>query len=209
MNNGVVYTKPCKNCNAQIPIKANKCMYCNKSQGGMPTWLIVLLCILGFFFVVGVLGSEDTEETKEENKTEEKSENKTENKEENKTENKPSIQKEQILYNQNNIIVKVKDFEIGSFSNSITLKVYVENNSNKEVTVELEDPTIDGYQLSTWFYESLNPGVKKNEDLYISNLSDNGLKAKNVSEISLKLGIFDSSTYKDIVKEKKVTYKLK
>lgn len=115
-----------------------------------------------------------------------------------------------IIYDKNDILIKFKSYECGWIIDSMTIYVYIENNSDKPIKLYFDGrAVIDGYSLEQIFYEEIMPHTKGNYDLDIYGFQDNKLKCKDVENLTLYLNMYNSKTYKDIEKNKIVNYSFK
>ena len=55
-----ISTKKCKKCNEEINKKIKKCPKCGATQG-IPTWVIVILIIIGFIFIITIADKDKSE----------------------------------------------------------------------------------------------------------------------------------------------------
>lgn len=101
---------------------------------------------------------------------------------------------EQVLFEQDGIKVTATGYETDSIWGD-GVKLLLENDSDKDVTVSCEELIVNDYMITDLFSSSIAAGKKANDDLY---LSDSGLKAagiENVGKIEIYFHVYDSSSY--------------
>ena len=168
----------------------------------IPTWIIVLLVILAFGIVGNALNSEEKEEKKESNiKEEEKEETQ-------------KVDKSSVLYQDDNFIAKIVDYEYKPITDRIVIKLYFENNSDKDTTFLIDsNVSVDGIMVDGRnVYEVVKPNTKSNKEMTIYNLNQNGLDGENVNEMKFNLNIYQSENYiinNRIVDNQEMTYQFK
>lgn len=104
-----------------------------------------------------------------------------------------------LILDQNDIKISVlgksdKDKELG-----VDIYVYIENNSLKDITVQSDDVSINGYVTEPTFSIDVKAGKK----IYSSiTFLDTDLKKNNINEIKeikLKFNVFESNTWKSLL----------
>ena len=78
------------------------------------------------------------------------------------------------------------------------LKVLIENDSNKDVTVTASAMAINGYMFTDFLYETVTAGQKAYETIhsFSSDLKEAGIE--NIGEIAIWFRLVDASSYKEI-----------
>lgn len=89
------------------------------------------------------------------------------------------IKVQQELYNKDGIIVEAVEFNKGSVMGP-ELKIYVENNSDKDIEVRADTITINGYVVDGYFHAEVQAGKKANESLSIYETS---LESNSISNV--------------------------
>lgn len=111
---------------------------------------------------------------------------------------------EQIIYNQNNIIVTVVGIEYdGWFGPELLL--LIENNSEKNITVQARNSSVNGYMIDFQTSTDVVAGKKAYGDIVIPN---NSLKMANIdtiANIEFSLHIFESTSYDAIADSNQIS----
>lgn len=170
-------------------------------------WVVIVVLVIG----IGSMSDDDTETTKD-NTTKVSSAAKTDDNEDAEVvDDETEKIKEQVLYDKNDILIKVTGYEYHSVMDYLELKVYIENNSKQDLTFTVDgDVTLDGYSLGTFFCEEINKGTKKNATIDIRELGENGIKEETLKKLTFKMDIYHSENYitEDIIEEDfKMVYK--
>ncbi len=155
-------------------------------------WIVIVVLFIG----VGTMSDDETETSKT-NTTKVSSEKKAdENEDTEDVEDETEKNKEQVLYDKNDILIKVTGYEYHSVMDYLELKVYIENNSKQDLVFNVDgDVTLDGYTLGTYFYEEINKGTKKNATIDIRELSENGIEEELLKKLTFKMDIYHSDNY--------------
>lgn len=172
--------------------------------------IILTIVFAIYFFILGVSTEDETtsidsnnNEQKEENNNvidnleDNKNESKNENKEDEKENPNTKVDKSAIIYEDSNFIFKITDYEVKSITDTIVLKIYVENKSSVETSFTFDgDPVVDGYNLDGgYFYESLMPNSKLNETVNIYGFNENNLDRNKVKDLVLTYSIYQSENF--------------
>lgn len=115
----------------------------------------------------------------------------------------------EVLYNNGGIKIIGKYVNDSDFWGSAVL-FYIENSSDRNVSIQTENVSINGFTFDAALFSSTVYAGKKAYDkmtLLSSELKENGIDS--VNEISLKFKIYDPDTYKDIAKSDEITFKAK
>jgi hypothetical protein len=106
---------------------------------------------------------------------------------------KPSgTSKEQVLVEDDNITVKFTGTQEDSLW-GYTVKVYLENNTEKDLMFSVDDVSVNGYMCDPFWASTVAAGKKANEKITFSEaaFAENGIEA--VEEISFTLHVYDSN----------------
>jgi hypothetical protein len=76
------------------------------------------------------------------------------------------------------------------------IKVYIENNSKKYITVQTQNVSVNGYMVEPIFSSDIAPGKKTNDGITFTDLADNGID--KISDVELTFLIFDTSSLETI-----------
>lgn len=142
---------------------------------------ILIVCV---FFLMGIAsGSSEVEEGATIKKNEQSETIKEE---------KASIT-EQVLFETDGIKVTAKEIVDGFLGPE--LKILVENDSNKDITLGLDDIAVNDYMMSAFLYEDVAAGKKSNTSfsIFSSTLKDAGIT--NIGKLDLYFYIIDQNTY--------------
>lgn len=157
----------------------------------------ILLILVSLFLTLNICGCSENEESNsiEENKEIEIEEiEKTE--EEKQTKSLiPSID-EQVLFEYNGIkltAISIEEDWLGP-----QLKILIENESDKNISVSLEGIAVNDCMVSAWLYEDVGTGKKSNAtfDIWSTKLSDAGIT--NIGKIDMYFRIIDSDNFDEI-----------
>lgn len=101
---------------------------------------------------------------------------------------------EQVLMDTEGIKVTLKSLNTGGFMGP-ELKLLIENDGTKSVTVQARDVSINGIMVNPMFSCDVEPGKKANSEIIFmsSELKTAGIDA--IKDVELKLHVIDSSSY--------------
>jgi len=165
--------------------------------------LAVVLCMVLFATMAMGSGSSESEGEKEvvsSGSSEGTDSSKTDKKEE------AITIEEQVLLDKDGISVTAKEYVVDSIWGD-GIKLLVENNGDKTVTVSCNAVIVNNFMISDLFVAEVAPGKKSNETL---NLSSSELKAAGidkVGQIEIYFQVYDSESYEGIFDSDCVTIK--
>lgn len=102
-----------------------------------------------------------------------------------------------VIYEDNDFLVKITNYEYSKITNSIKVNMYIENNSDKDTTFTIDGNTsinntmVDG----GYFYQEVNAKAKANASFTLSNLKDNNINESNLEKMQFKFDIYQSKNY--------------
>ena len=104
---------------------------------------------------------------------------------------------EQVLYDENSIKITALGMEDGLFGTE--LKLLLENNSDKSITVQARNANVNGFMVSTMMSVDIAAGKKANDSLTFetSGLKDCGIES--IATMELFFHIFDTESWDTIV----------
>lgn len=102
----------------------------------------------------------------------------------------------QVLYEGNGIKITLKETEIKNF-NRVELPLMLENESERPVTVQVRDISINNIMYDAVFSSEIAAGKKANDSLQFYN-GDDRVDFAFVSDIEFKFHIFDGETWDTI-----------
>lgn len=111
---------------------------------------------------------------------------------------------EQVLVEQDGIIVTAMEYVTDSIWGD-GVKLLLENNSDKNVTVGCNALIVNDYMISDLFSSTVSTGKKANETLYLSSAQLKAAGIENVGKIEIYFHIYDSSTYDTVFDTECVT----
>ena len=112
------------------------------------------------------------------------------------------------LYNEDGLRIVGKYVDENSIWGTAVL-LYIENNTGKNIGVQADDMSINGFMVQPFFSATVYDGKMSINDITImqSDLDNNDIKS--VDEIELKFHIFDSSTFMTIKDTDPITFSTK
>ena len=110
---------------------------------------------------------------------------------------------EQVLYDDNNIKITATGLEDGWMGTE--LKLLIENNSDKSVTVQARNANVNGFMVSTIMSADVAAGKKANDSLTFetSGLKDCGIES--IATMEFYFYIFDTETWDEIASSDVIT----
>lgn len=104
---------------------------------------------------------------------------------------------EQVLYDENSIKITALGMEDGLFGTE--LKLLLENNSDKSITVQARNANVNGFMVSTMMSVDIAAGKKANDSLTFetSGLKDCGIES--IATMEFFFHIFDTESWDAIV----------
>lgn len=124
-----------------------------------------------------------------------------------KEEKEPAITiEEQVLLDKEGIVVTAKEYVVDSIWGE-GVKLLVENNGDKTVTVSCNAVIVNNFMLSDLFVEEIAPGKKSNETLYLSGSELKAAGIEKVGQVEIYFHVYDSESYEGIFDSDCVTVK--
>ena len=114
------------------------------------------------------------------------------------TDTSPEVMiEEQVLYDENNIKITATGMEDGWLGTE--LKLLLENNSDKSITVQARNANVNGFMVSTMMSVDIAAGKKANDSLTFetSGLKDCGIES--IATMEFIFHIFDTESWDTIV----------
>ncbi len=114
----------------------------------------------------------------------------------------------QELYNSGGIRIVGKTVDENSFWGTAIL-LYIENTSGKNVGINVDDMSINGYMMTPYFSTTVYDGKKALDDITImsSELESNNIKS--IDEVELKFHIYDITNFSTIADSDSITFSAK
>lgn len=155
--------------------------------------LAILLCLAMSFSVVQACGSSDSDDQKD-NVTSEKPGNTSATEDSGK---KTVSIEEQVLFEQDGIVVTAKEYVTDRIWGD-GIKLLIENNSDKNVTVGCNALIVNNYMISDLFVSGVAAGKKANEVMYLSNTELEAAGIESVGQIEAYFHVYDTDTYETL-----------
>lgn len=170
-------------------------------------WIAALLCLTVFAAMALGSGQADSSETKqvtsnEESETAEANENAPDVSED--SQDATVTIDEQVLVEQDGIVITAKEYVTDSIWGD-GIKLFLENNSDKDVVVGCKALIVNDYMIADLFSSTVAAGKKANETMYLSSTQLNAAGIENVGKIEIYFQVSDSSTYDTVFDTECVT----
>ncbi len=108
-----------------------------------------------------------------------------------------SVEKK-VLLDQNGVIITLKSLEQGGMFGP-SLKVLIENNSEKSITVQIRNSSINGIMADAMFSSEVAPNKKANDEITFMKSDLEKANISLIKDIEFKFHIFDSQTWNGIL----------
>ena len=173
-------------------------------------WIATVLCFAVFAAMALGSGQSDSGETKqivsnEESETTGVDESTPDSSEDSETSSGVTVTiDEQVLLDQDGIVVTATEYVTGSIWGD-GIKLLLENNSDKDITVSCNALIVNDYMITDLFASGIAAGKKSNETLYLSSTQLKAAGIENVGKIEIYFHVFDSSTYDTLLDTECVT----
>lgn len=163
-------------------------------------WIATVLCLSVFAAMALGSGQSDSDETRQIVSDEEQE--KTDDDESTSDASEDSVDSseavvtidEQVLVDQDGIVVTATEYVTDSIWGD-GVKLLLENNSDRDVTVGCNALIVNDYMITDLFSSEIAAGKKSNETLYLSSRQLNAAGIENAGKIEIYFHIYDSSTY--------------
>ena len=155
--------------------------------------LVTMLCLTVFAIMALGSGSSGSDDTKEIVATS--------------NEPKTSVTiEEQELINQDGIVITAKEYVTDNIWGD-GIKLVLENNTDKTVTVGCNALIVNNYMITDFFVAEEAPGKKSNEVMYLSNTELKAAGIDTVGQVEIYFHVYDSASYDNIFDSGCVTIK--
>lgn len=87
--------------------------------------------------------------------------------------------------------------------------LYLENNTGRNITVESDNVSINGFMVETYFFSEVYSGYKAVDEILVSesDLEDNGID--QIKTVELQFHVFDSDTYDTVLDSDPISFSVK
>ena len=117
----------------------------------------------------------------------------------------PTIE-EKVLLEYDGLVVTAKEI-VNDTIWGAGIKVHIENNSDKDYSVGLEQAIVNNCMITDLFSSTIAAGKKANDTIYLSSFDLNASGISNIGQVELYFYVYDSSTYERIYETDCVTIK--
>ncbi|MCR5719526.1 MAG: hypothetical protein K6F84_03075 [Lachnospiraceae bacterium] len=109
------------------------------------------------------------------------------------------------LYNEDGIKIVGKTVDENSFW-GMAILLYCENTSGKNVCIQGDDMSVNGFMMSPYFSTTVYDGKKSIDEITVfsSDIEENGIES--IDEVELKFHIFEDDTYDTIKDTDPITF---
>lgn len=131
------------------------------------------------------------------------------NEENNTTQDEQSLRSnitETVIYNSDDVIVHAKSLVYDGWSGP-ELLIMVENNTNKNLTVQTRNASINGFMIDPTCSANVAAGKKANDSIGFSDYELEAAGIERISEIEFSLNIFDSDSWDDYAQSDQIILK--
>lgn len=101
---------------------------------------------------------------------------------------------EQVLLDQNGVVISLKSIEYDGIYGP-SLKVLIENNSDKAITVQTRNSSVNGVMVKTIFSSSIEPQKKVNDNIIFIQSDLDAAAISIVKDISFNFHISDNESW--------------
>ena len=104
---------------------------------------------------------------------------------------------EQIILDQDGIVVTAKEY-VSDCIFGDGIKLLLENNSDKTVTVGCNALIVNNYMIADLFASEVAPGKKVNEVMYLSSSELKAAGIDSVGQVEIYFHVYDSTSFENI-----------
>lgn len=108
----------------------------------------------------------------------------------------------EVLFESNGITVTAKVITEEFYGKTILL--FVKNTTDKDVIVEAQNISVNGFTVDAWLYDRIYAGTVRfcNLDLYASGLEESGIT--EIEDVTFAIALIDPNSYNTIAKSEKL-----
>lgn len=141
-----------------------------------------------------------TQESKSEFETQKEDKSFEESPEEPKADTKAETAiEQQVIFDQDGIIITATGIDFNSSFMGPEIKLLIENNTEKNLTVQARNVSVNGYMVDTSMSADVSPGKKANDSLTILNGSIKECGIEDIAYADFSFHIFNSDTWDDSI----------
>ena len=175
-----------------------------KKKGGKKKWIVI--GVVAVIIIAAALGG-GKDKPKDEVKKVSTSKNTSQSEDQTIDANSDSVSateeatatiEEQVLVEQDGIKITAKDITYDSSFMGSSLNLIIENTSDKTITVQARDVSVNGYMLNPIMSADIAPGKTANDDILFlsSELEENGIEA--IANIEAKFTAFSTENFESL-----------
>jgi len=110
---------------------------------------------------------------------------------------------EQVLVDQDGVLIVVKSFNNGQYGSN--LKLYLENNTDKNLNIIANEVSINGIMFEPFFAVEMGGGKKSNTEMTFDKVDMERFKIDLIKDIEMKFTAYESESWEDLIKTDIVT----
>lgn len=122
------------------------------------------------------------------------------------TTNLEATVEETVILDESNVKVTVKGLSMDGWSGP-SLKLLIENNSDKALTFQTRNSSVNGYMVETIMSENVAAGKKSNTDLTFSSSELELAGITEIADMEFSLHVFDSDSWDDYLDSAQISVK--
>lgn len=215
--------KLCKYCRSEIDEKAKVCPHCQRKQKSLLGTVGKAIAVFVFviIFVPSCAGymSKSSKPKNEQHQdvtinatttatkeiTTDNNSNKSEDSTEKVTEKTEEVSEpvtedvNLVIYDNDGLKITYKGIEYGSFTTDI--KLFIENNSGRNLTVASRDESVNGFMISGVMVCEIADGKKANKEMsfFTSDLKDSNINYEDIKDIEFKINYYNTDNWLDSI----------
>lgn len=116
----------------------------------------------------------------------------------------PVTIEEQVLVDQDGILIKATEYVVDDIWGD-GIKLYIENNSDKTVTISCEALIVNNFMITDLFVSEVSPGNRANEVMNLSNSQLEAAGIESVGQVEIYFHVYDSTTYDTVFDSECIT----
>ena len=101
---------------------------------------------------------------------------------------------EAVLVEQDEIRITAKSLKLDGWLGP-EIKLLIENNSSKSITVQIRNASVNGYMIDTMMSVDIAPGKKANDSITLMKSDLDAAGIKTIADIEFSFHIFDSNSW--------------